>query len=348
VSNPGRRTLARRLLGAAARRCALAGDGAAHTSWSAERGIGVGRLASERSPATHLLFARLSDSDVAAVEQAIAADAHLALQYSAPRDEVAREQMVLTFGAWLDSEPLLSATGLSAVQPPETVHAMARGPLAAAGGLYEADLVADALASAGVEISALGDGLDFGCSSGRVLRVLASAYPEVSWRGCDPNDAAIAWAQSNLPGIEFFPSPSAPPLALPDRSLDLVYAISIWSHFAPLLGKRWFDEMHRVLRPGGHLVCTTHGLTSIAHYARLGERSLAQSREIAQQLYRLGWWYRPEFGEHGDWGVVDPEWGTSFLAPEWVIAQLCPRWSVVEFAAGRNQDNQDVYVLQRA
>ena len=67
------------------------------------------------------------------------------------------------------------------------------------------------------------------------------------------------------PEIEFFVNDNAPPLPLADGSLDLVYAISIWSHFAPELGLRWFEEMHRLIRPGGHLVCTTHGLTSVAH-----------------------------------------------------------------------------------
>ncbi len=44
---------------------------------------------------------------------------------------------------------------------------------------------------------------------------------------------------------------------------------------------------------------------------------------------------------------MDPAWGTAFLSPEWVLAQLSPRWRVLEFAPGRNQDNQDVFVLQR-
>ncbi|MCW3027329.1 MAG: class SAM-dependent methyltransferase, partial [Solirubrobacterales bacterium] len=78
-----------------------------------------------------------------------------------------------------------------------------------------------------------------------------------------------------------------------------------------------------------------------------GLRTPQQSREIANALYSKGWWYAPEFGEEGDWGVVNPEWGTSFLSPEWLLAQLCPPWRVLEFAPGRNQDNQDVYVLQR-
>jgi SAM-dependent methyltransferase len=186
-----------------------------------------------------------------------------------------------------------------------------------------------------------------GCSSGRVTRVLAAAYPQIHWHGCDPNAPAIAWASENLPGIEFFVNDDAPPLPLADSSLDLVYAISIWSHFAPELGLRWFEEMHRLLRPGGHLVCTTHGLTSVAYYATLELRTVEQSQEIRDALYRGGSWYAPEFGEEGDWGVVNPDWGTAFLSPEWMLTHLCPRWRVVEFAPGRNQENQDVYVLQR-
>jgi SAM-dependent methyltransferase len=151
-----------------------------------------------------------------------------------------------------------------------------------------------------------------------------------------------------FPAIDFFVNDDAPPLPLGDGLLDLVFAISIWSHFAPDLGLSWFDEMHRVLRPGGHLVFTAHGLTAVSYYAMHERRSPEQSIDIADSLYRKGWWYAAEFGEEGDWGVVNPEWGTSFISPEWLLAQLCPRWRVLEFAPGRNQDNQDVYVLQRA
>jgi SAM-dependent methyltransferase len=228
------------------------------------------------------------------------------------------------------------------------VHAMARGPLAAAGGLYEADMVAAALASVGVGIESAAAGLDFGCSSGRLVRVLSAAYPEVQWHGCDPNGPAIEWARSAYPRVKLFLSSNAPPLQLPDGSLDLACAISIWSHFAPALGVRWFEEMHRVIRPGGHLVCTTHGLTSVDFYVKNTLRTPAQSDEIVGGLYSRGWWYAQEFGADGDWGVINPDWGTAFISPEWLLAQLCPRWRVLEFAPGRNQDNQDVYVLQRA
>jgi SAM-dependent methyltransferase len=312
------------------------------------RNFGPGWLAIEESRVTQLLYARLGAQDIAEIESEITANPDLTANYGAAPDRLARQQMVLAYGVWLGQAAATAKTGLSAAQPPEDVHLMARGPLAAAGGLYEADFVIDALISAGVEITAVSAALDFGCSSGRVLRVLAAAYPEIAWHGCDPNKTAIEWAGANLPDIEFAVSADAPPLAHADASLDLAYAISIWSHFEPALGLRWFEEMHRLIRPGGHLVCTTHGWTSVAHYATGEMRTPEQSREIADALYRQGWWYAPEFGEEGDWGVVNDDWGTAFLTPEWMLTQLCPQWKVLEFAPGRNQQNQDVFVLQRA
>jgi SAM-dependent methyltransferase len=304
-------------------------------------------LAVDGSTVSDLLYARLRPEDIAETEQRIREGHDLPWDYATAPTESIRRFLALTYGMWLGVEGVGKSTGLTAAHPPEDVHAMTRGPLAAAGGLYEADLIVNSLASAGVEMAQVRQALDFGCSSGRVVRVLAAAYREIEWHGCDPNAPAIGWASENLLEIDFFVSDDAPPLPLADGSLDLVYAISIWSHFEPALGLRWFEEMRRVIRPGGHLVCTTHGLVSVGFYATRRLRSPEQSREIADALYRQGWWYAPEFGDKGDWGVVNPEWGTAFLSPEWMLTKLCPQWRVLEFAPGRNQENQDVYVLQR-
>jgi SAM-dependent methyltransferase len=309
--------------------------------------IAFAELARESAPATRVLYDRLQAEDILAVEQVIRDTPGAWEHYEDATNDGARRQILLAFGAWLGAEGLLAKTSLSDAQPPDDVHAMARGPLATVGGLYEADLILDALQSASVDTAELRHGLDFGCSSGRVVRVLAAACPQIEWHGCDPNGEAIRWAGENLSAINFFVNEDLPPLPLPDQSLDIAYAISIWSHFAPELGLLWFEEMRRLLRPGGHLVCTTHGLTSVAHYATGQMRTAEQSREIQEALYRDGCWYAPEFGDQGDWGVVNPEWGTAFLSPEWMLSKLCPDWQVLEFAAGRNQENQDVYVLER-
>ncbi len=305
-------------------------------------------LAREEGTVTSLLFDRLAPADVAAVEQLIRDTPGAWEHFFGDAPTADNHALLLSVGMWLGSDLVRERTGLVPGEPPEDVHAMSRGVLTAAGGIYEADMVIDALLSGGGDIGAVHAALDFGCSSGRVLRSLTAAYPAgrvARLRPERPRDRA--GRRQNLPGASFFVNGNVPPLPLADGSLDLAYAISIWSHFEPARGLQWFEEMRRVLRPGAHLVMTTHGLTSVEHYLDSGARSAEQSREIAAALYTRGWWYRAEFGEQGDWGVVDPAWGTAFLSPEWVLTQLCPRWRVLEYAPGRNQDNQDVYVLQR-
>ena len=162
-----------------------------------------------------------------------------------------------------------------------------------------------------------------------------------------PNEGAIAWASDYLPGIKFATSPQRPPLTYEKSSFDVVYAISIWSHFAERAALRWLAEMRRILRPGGHLLLTTHGHSSIDFHARTGQRPDSQLREIALALRDSGFWYRPEFGEKGDHGVASPEWGTAFLDPAWLRARAEPAWEMLACHPARNAGNQDVIVLQR-
>jgi hypothetical protein len=209
---------------------------------------------------TNMLFERLRPEDVAAVETAADAVQRAAL---AAADESQRRTLTLAFGVYHRVPGVLERTALSPARPPEDVHAMARGADAAGGGYWYADLIAEEAALGGAQIGELGAALDFGCSSGRVVRVLAAAYPGVRWLGCDPNEAAIRWASDELQDVSFFVSPQDPPLELQSGSLDLAFAISVWSHYGANSAVRWLAEMHRVLKPGGLLLLTTHGPIAI-------------------------------------------------------------------------------------
>jgi SAM-dependent methyltransferase len=190
--------------------------------------------------------------------------------------------------------------------------------------------------------------LDFGCSSGRVVRVLAAAFPEVEWHGCDPQPKPIAWARENVPRIEFSVSPEQPPLQHDDGFFDAVFAISIWSHYGEHAARIWLDEMHRVVRPGGHVLLTFHGFTSIAYYVAHGGHTRRESVKLAADLYRDGFWFAQYWkDDQGDHGIRNPDWGMAFLTTEWLLNEVVPRWSVVGYGAGRAEGNQDLIVLQR-
>jgi SAM-dependent methyltransferase len=298
----------------------------------------------EDQPVTRLLYERLTAADVAAVEATLAGAS--AERWAMTPVEY-RPTLVLCYGVWERVPGVLEHTGLVPDEPPAEVHAMARGPLAAGGDYYSADIVVEALVRAGGDIGSVRRALDFGCSSGRTVRALAAAYPAVEWHGVDPNADAIAWAAEHLPAATFARSASEPPLGFPDEHFDLVYAISVWSHFGERAAREWFGEMRRLIAPGGHLVLTVHALQSIAHYGVEGERPPEQLEEISLALHRSGFWYAAEFGDEGDHGVAHPEWGTAFMSPEWLLRTVTPAWHVASYAVGRNAYNQDVVVLRR-
>jgi SAM-dependent methyltransferase len=111
--------------------------------------------------------------------------------------------------------------------------------------------------AAHVRPAELGSVLDFGCGCGRVVRYWDGFAGTVA--GSDLSPPAVAWCRANLPFARFEVNGLEPPLAFPDASFDLVYALSVFTHLTADLQLAWRDELRRVLRPGGRLLVTTHG-----------------------------------------------------------------------------------------
>lgn len=101
--------------------------------------------------------------------------------------------------------------------------------------------------------------LDFGCGSARLIRHLR-CVAGIRLIGSDLDAASIAWCQANVPGVEFHVNGPRPPLDFAaDDSIDLVMASSVFTHIPLEIQDEWIQEIRRVLRPGGFLVCTVHG-----------------------------------------------------------------------------------------
>jgi len=297
------------------------------------------------APITDRLYARLSPEDVEAVLAHLDSTERHLVRTAA--DSATRKRLILSLLTHHEVQPALERVGISAGAPPENVHAMARGPLSLGGSIQYADLVVDGFANAGRQLVAGLAGLDFGCSSGRVVRVLGDVHPGISWHGCDPNADAVAWGREHLHGIRFDVSPERPPLPYDDGSFDFVFAISIWSHFSETAAIDWLSEMKRVIRSGGHLLLTTHGEQSIVHAQAEWQYPIERVRVIEQSLRFEGFWFEDVFGEAGDWGVKSRDWGMAFLTPEWLLTRTTPDWGAVFFRPGRVERNQDLYVLER-
>jgi SAM-dependent methyltransferase len=275
---------------------------------------------------------------------AVDADIRDMWEGSAPEN---RAYLDVMLAVWQDAPGFCERTGLRRADPPEDVHAMARGPLAAGGGFSAADLVADTLEAVGQPLSGTSRALDFGGSSGRVVRVLQAAFPAIEWHSCDPNEDAIAWAREHLPGTAFHVSPDQPPLGFPDAHFDLVYAVSVWSHLSEAAAARWLDEMRRVIRPGGALLLTLHSWESTRHLAANGLWDLHDVRQSIADMYVRGHHFRHTFGPDGDSGVQNPDWGQAMMSPEWLLERLTPAWELLSWRSGRHEGDQDVVVFRR-
>lgn len=131
--------------------------------------------------------------------------------------------------------------------------------------------------------------LDFGCGCGRVLLPLKEKVDPAHLTGIDIDEQAIAWARSHLPGVTLHATQPWPPLSFVNGSFDLVICHSVFTHLSERYQDAWLAELHRLTRPGGHLVISLHG----AH-------ALRQSL-LPEHVHRT-------FTEHGLAFFTDDNW----------------------------------------
>ncbi len=98
---------------------------------------------------------------------------------------------------------------------------------------------------------------------------------------------------------------------------------------------------------GGLALITTHGAGAIAYRAGSEHHGEAAQRPVVTDLYRRGFSFVDAFGAAGDWGVVDREWGVSFIDPEWMLRAITPQWSVALYRPAAIGRHQDLWVLCR-
>lgn len=200
------------------------------------------------------------------------------------------------------------------------------------------------LESHGLDPSHMQGILDFGCGCGRVLRYWCSSGVK-GLAGCDYNPSLLGWCEDNLPFAKFFLNRLEPPLVLADGSFDLVYAFSVLTHLPERLQFAWMRELARVLRPGTHLVMSTHGVGHLDVISEHGIRELPFFPTWQQALFHAGQLVivAPELAGANGCAAFHPEiFVRNVLAP-------CTGFTVVDFVpkGALGNPHQDLYLLQK-
>jgi SAM-dependent methyltransferase len=108
-----------------------------------------------------------------------------------------------------------------------------------------------------------GLGLDLGCGDGRLTRVLAEAVGELRLVGLDVDaqETAVAREEGSYERVHTCPADRIPE---PAATFDFVLSVSVMEHIPNL--EAVLQEVHRVLKPGGRLICT---IPSVGFHALL-------------------------------------------------------------------------------
>jgi SAM-dependent methyltransferase len=97
--------------------------------------------------------------------------------------------------------------------------------------------------------------LDVGCNAGVWLRDCARRYPGARLAGVEINEPAIEKARQLVPTAELHRT-GAEKIPFPDRTFQYVTCVEVLEHLPAELRGQAFQEMRRVLQPGGRLIMT--------------------------------------------------------------------------------------------
>jgi SAM-dependent methyltransferase len=110
--------------------------------------------------------------------------------------------------------------------------------------------------------------LDFGCGCGRLIRQLRPLADQwATIQGTDTDQAAIAWCKDNIADASFSMNGANPPLRFADKSIDLAFGRSVFTHLDAEDQLHWLAELQRIVKPGGYLLATfryRHNIDEVA------------------------------------------------------------------------------------
>ncbi|MBW4619890.1 MAG: class I SAM-dependent methyltransferase [Cyanosarcina radialis HA8281-LM2] len=210
------------------------------------------------------------------------------------------------------------------------------------------DSFAEELKKCGLALDRFRNILDFGCGAGRQIQYM-SGYRQANLTGCDPNEAHIKWLSKSYPGANFYRTNFNPPLPFADKSFDLIYSVSVFTHLSEKLQYDWLKELKRVLKPQGIALLTTLG-----EYAAKRNDILGINRHLYEQLIAEDLVFKLTPGTRSLNKFINPKalveeemYGLTYHSQKYIAENWSKYFEVVNIVPGCISNLQDLVILQK-
>lgn len=131
--------------------------------------------------------------------------------------------------------------------------------------------------------------LEWGCGVSRIIRHLHQFYQSgMGIYGCDINARMIAWNQRHVKDVNFKVIDFDPPTPYNASQFDMIYAMSVFTHIIVEQQESWLQEMHRILKPQGVFLFTTHGYNYLEKMLGSERKQLEEQGGFTKAYYKKG------------------------------------------------------------
>lgn len=187
--------------------------------------------------------------------------------------------------------------------------------------------------------------LDFGSGCGRIMMWLEKLSASSSLHGVDIDKRAIEYSQRTYPYASFKVNQPLPPLDYPDATFGLVYNHSVFTHIDEEYQDAWLAELHRVTKPGGHLVLSIHGEEALRQFEVHSGQSEGPPSAVRVELAQRGICFVKEDSWVG--GPFPDFYHSTFHAPWYIFEHWGGIFDIRAFVARGSLNFQDFLLLER-
>jgi len=198
--------------------------------------------------------------------------------------------------------------------------------------------------------------LDFGCGAGRTMRHFLDVADRAEVWGCDIDAPSIEWLKKNLcPPLNAFTCDENPPLELESGSVDLIWAVSVFTHLA-VNSAEWLLELHRLLSDEGIVIASFMG--RLTHQTLTGQPWDEEGTGMkvigldnpwdlgGPSVFMSDWWVREHWGRAFEVEIIAP--GVETLDQSWAVMRKKPvQLTPAELLAESERDKPQEGALQR-